>query len=105
MFVRQRGEAGVGRQGCRCSPVFEDSVVFRRGLITAIWDGFAVRPGDTLIFARRHSAAWDGLTDAEKAACWSAIRETMADILARQAQDGFAGNFKSRRRRLADGFS
>jgi diadenosine tetraphosphate (Ap4A) HIT family hydrolase len=57
-----------------CHPA-AGSVFYETSLVQALWDGFPVSPGHTLIVPRRHIARWGDATDTERQDLTMAIAE------------------------------
>jgi diadenosine tetraphosphate (Ap4A) HIT family hydrolase len=69
-----------------CSPV---NVLFENDLALAIPDKYPVRPGHTLVIAKRHVPSFFDLSDEEVVACFDLIRKVKGSLDDRFSPGGY----------------
>lgn len=74
---------------CPFCDIDKTRVIYENDLTFAIYDGFPVNEGHTLVIPKRHVSSYFELTSEEKSAIWSAIEECKILIDDKHKPDGY----------------
>jgi diadenosine tetraphosphate (Ap4A) HIT family hydrolase len=72
-----------------CIRIVHSQVIFENELAVAIYDGYPVSPGHTLIVPRRHIADLLALTEEEQTAIWALVAPVRKNIERDHSPDGY----------------
>lgn len=72
-----------------CSRIARDEIIVANDLAVAMFDGYPVSPGHTLIVPRRHVADFLAMTQEEQAAVWALMDPARRNIEKEHSPDGY----------------
>jgi len=76
-------------KNCPFCTLDESRIISQNDYVVAIYDGFPVNPGHTLIIPKRHVANYFDLTNQEKAALWDMADYCKSIIDNQYSPDGY----------------